>query len=124
MNGQMQIVGAGPSAPVVATTTAHLEAGRFYTLVIVGNAAAPAKVEAFLIEDALIAVRKRTRHPRHPDRGHRDRRYRDRRQLQALEPRLHDWVTSNLSKSLDSEIELGEVHLIWIPLRLHAKNLT
>jgi hypothetical protein len=52
MNGQMQIVSAGRSAPV-ATTTAHLEAGRFYTLVIVGNAAAPNKVEAFLIEDAL-----------------------------------------------------------------------
>jgi len=52
MNGQVQIVSAGQSAPV-ATTTAHLEAGRFYTLVIVGNAAAPNKVEAFLIEDAL-----------------------------------------------------------------------
>ena len=52
MNGQMQIVSAGQSAPV-ATMTAHLEAGRFYTLVIVGNAAAPNKVEAFLIEDAL-----------------------------------------------------------------------
>jgi hypothetical protein len=52
MNGQMQIVGAGQSA-AVAATTAHLEAGRFYTLVIVGSAAAPSKVEAFLIEDAL-----------------------------------------------------------------------
>ena len=52
MNGQMQIVSAGRSAPV-ATTAAHLEAGRFYTLVVVGNAAAPNKVEAFLIEDAL-----------------------------------------------------------------------
>ena len=44
--------------------------------------------------------------------------------LRALEPRLHDWVTSNLSKSLESEVELGEVHLNWIPLRLHARNLT
>lgn len=44
--------------------------------------------------------------------------------LRALEPRLHDWVTSNLSKSLESEVELGEVHLTWMPLRLHAKNLT
>ena len=51
-NGQLQIVSAGQSAPV-ATTTAHLEAGRFYTLVIVGNAAAATRVEAFLIEDAL-----------------------------------------------------------------------
>lgn len=53
MNGQIQIVSTGKPAPVVATTTAHLEAGRFYTLVIVGNAAAPTRVEAFLIEDAL-----------------------------------------------------------------------
>jgi hypothetical protein len=44
--------------------------------------------------------------------------------LRSLEPRLHDWVTSNLSKSLDSKVELGEVHLSWMPLRLHAKNLT
>jgi hypothetical protein len=44
--------------------------------------------------------------------------------LRSLEPRLRDWVTSNLSKSLDSEVELGEVHLNWIPMRLHAKNLT
>lgn len=52
MNGEIQVVRAGQSMPVAATT-AHLEAGRFYTLVIVGNASAPASVEAFLIEDAL-----------------------------------------------------------------------
>jgi hypothetical protein len=52
MNGQLQIVSAGQSA-AAASTTAHLEAGRFYTLVIVANASAPGKVEAFLIEDAL-----------------------------------------------------------------------
>ena len=52
MNGQLQIAGSGqPAAPV--STTAHIEAGRFYTLVIVGNASAPGKIEAFLIEDAL-----------------------------------------------------------------------
>ena len=44
--------------------------------------------------------------------------------LRTLEPRLHDWVTSNLSNSLESEIELGEVGLSWFPLRLHARNLT
>ena len=44
--------------------------------------------------------------------------------LRALEPRLHEWVTSNLSKSLESEVELGEVHLSWMPLRLHGRNLT
>jgi hypothetical protein len=40
MNGQIEVVGAGPSAPIDATTTAHLEAGRFYTLVIVANTGA------------------------------------------------------------------------------------
>lgn len=44
--------------------------------------------------------------------------------FRALEPRMHDWVTSNLSKALDSEIELGAVHLRWIPLQLHAHDLT
>jgi hypothetical protein len=51
MNGQLDVVGA--SASVSVRTAAHLEAGRFYTLVIVANAAAPSKLEAFLIEDAL-----------------------------------------------------------------------
>ena len=44
--------------------------------------------------------------------------------LKTLEPRLHDWVTSKLGTSLESEIELGDVGLTWFPLRLHAKNLT
>ncbi len=44
--------------------------------------------------------------------------------LRALEPRMHDWVTSNLSKALDSEIELGAVHVAWMPLQLHAHDLT
>jgi hypothetical protein len=43
--------------------------------------------------------------------------------FKALEPRMHDWVTSNLSKAFDSEIELGEVHVRWVPLQLHAHNL-
>lgn len=41
-----------------------------------------------------------------------------------LEPRLHAWVTSTLSRSLESEVELGAVHLNWVPLRLNATNLT
>jgi hypothetical protein len=41
-----------------------------------------------------------------------------------LEPRLREWVISELTSSLQSEIELGAVHLNWIPLRLDAKNLT
>lgn len=40
-----------------------------------------------------------------------------------LEPRLHDWVTSSLSRSLQSEVELGHVRLNWVPLRLHAGDL-
>ena len=49
----MQIVGADGPRCVLATINAHLEAGRFYTLVIVGNAARRPRLEAFLIEDAL-----------------------------------------------------------------------
>ena len=52
-NGAIQIIGEDPSAPVLATVNTHFEAGRFYTLVIVGNARSTPKLEAFLIEDAL-----------------------------------------------------------------------
>ena len=44
--------------------------------------------------------------------------------VRALEPNMHQWVTSNLSKALDSEIELGAVHVRWVPLQLHAHDLT
>lgn len=44
--------------------------------------------------------------------------------LRTLEPRLHTWITSTLARSLESEIELGKVDLTWVPLRLHAQNLT
>lgn len=44
--------------------------------------------------------------------------------VRALEPTMHEWVVSNLSKALDSKIELGEVHVRWIPLQLHAHDLT
>ena len=52
MNGQLEIIGAAGSTRSLRRPPAHLEAGRFYTLVIVDNAAAATKVEAFLIEDA------------------------------------------------------------------------
>jgi hypothetical protein len=42
----------------------------------------------------------------------------------TLEPRLHQWVTSTLSESLDSEVELGSVRLNWMPLRLRGDHLT
>ena len=44
--------------------------------------------------------------------------------LKHLEPRLRDWVVSTLSESLESEVQLGEVHLSWVPLKLHGKDLT
>ena len=40
------------------------------------------------------------------------------------EPRLRDWVVTTLSKSMKSEVELGAVHLNWMPLKLEAQNLT
>lgn len=53
MNGAIQVVGQSPAAPVLATLNTHLEAGRFYTIVIVGGAQSAPGLEAFLIEDAL-----------------------------------------------------------------------
>jgi hypothetical protein len=53
VNGAIQIAGGADNAPVLASFNAHLEAGRFYTIVIVGSAGAGPKLEAFLIEDAL-----------------------------------------------------------------------
>lgn len=43
--------------------------------------------------------------------------------LRQLEPRLRDWVKTSLSASLQSEIELGAVHLNWYPLSLTARDL-
>lgn len=40
------------------------------------------------------------------------------------EPRLREWVIDTLSRSLKSEVELGAVHLNWVPLRLEAENLS
>jgi hypothetical protein len=52
LNGAVQIFGDNPATPLTSVN-AHFEAGRFYTLVIVGNAKSAPKLEAFLIEDAL-----------------------------------------------------------------------
>jgi hypothetical protein len=40
-----------------------------------------------------------------------------------LEPRLRGWLVKTLSRSLESEVQLGAVHLNWVPLRLHATDL-
>jgi hypothetical protein len=44
--------------------------------------------------------------------------------LKHLEPRLREWVVSTLSDSLESDVQLGEVHLSWVPLKLNGRNLT
>ena len=58
VNGQIEVRPAGSSSTVVMLPNAHLEAGRFYTMVVVGSARsgnAGARVdtplEAFIIED-------------------------------------------------------------------------
>ncbi len=53
LNGAIEVVGSDKAAPLLATINSHLEAGRFYTLVILGNARSSPRLEAFLIEDAL-----------------------------------------------------------------------
>jgi len=50
VNGAIEIVGHDQP---LASFAGHLEPGRFYTIVIVGNARGTPKLEAFLIEDAL-----------------------------------------------------------------------
>jgi hypothetical protein len=52
-NGIVDIVGEDKTAPALARLNLHLEAGRFYTLIIVGSARSAPPLEAFLIEDAL-----------------------------------------------------------------------
>ena len=51
VNGTIEVHGKGQPA-AVASVLAHIEAGHFYTLVIVGNVRSAPKLEAFLIEDA------------------------------------------------------------------------
>ena len=42
--------------------------------------------------------------------------------LRNLEPRLRDWIAANLERSLESKVELGSVHLTWMPLRVHVPD--
>jgi hypothetical protein len=51
VNGAIDIHGEGRATPI-ASVPAQIEAGRFYTLVIVGSARSAPRLEAFLIEDA------------------------------------------------------------------------
>ena len=52
VNGPIEIRAPG-GAPVVTLPNAHLEAGRFYTMVLVGSSRATPPLEAFIIEDTL-----------------------------------------------------------------------
>ena len=52
-NGALDVRSADKT--VLILPTAHLEAGRFYTMVIVGNVAGSPPLEAFIIEDQLTA---------------------------------------------------------------------
>ncbi|HYB96259.1 MAG TPA: DUF4397 domain-containing protein [Vicinamibacterales bacterium] len=52
VDGTVDILTDGQDGPLASFRT-HLEAGRFYTIVIVGNARSDPRLEAFLIEDAL-----------------------------------------------------------------------
>ena len=53
VNGPVEIRAPG-GAPVVTLPNAHLEAGRFYTLVLAGSSRATPPLEAFIIEDTLV----------------------------------------------------------------------
>jgi len=52
LNGPIEIRAPG-GAPVFTLPNAHLEAGRFYTLVLAGSARSTPALEAFIIEDTL-----------------------------------------------------------------------
>lgn len=53
VSGVVEIVADAASAPVLASFSTHMEAGRFYTIVIAGRTRSAPTLEAFLIEDAL-----------------------------------------------------------------------
>jgi hypothetical protein len=53
INGTIEVVGQQAVSRVLATVNAHLEAGRFYTIVLVAGGPSTPGLEAFLIEDAL-----------------------------------------------------------------------
>lgn len=56
VNGPIEIRAPG-GAPVITLPNAHLEAGRFYTLVLSGSARTTPALEAFIIEDTLAPPR-------------------------------------------------------------------
>lgn len=61
VNGQLEIRVEGQATAVFSVANAHIEAGRFYTVVIVGNVRSTPKIEAFIIADAPTPARTTTR---------------------------------------------------------------
>lgn len=57
--GQIEIRSEGQPAALATIAGARIEAGRFYTVVLVGNLRSTPKIEAFLIEDAPAAAHTR-----------------------------------------------------------------
>lgn len=57
INGALEIHGDGRPSPIVTLPTVHIEAGRFYTVVVVGSARSTPRLEAFIIEDTLAPPR-------------------------------------------------------------------
>jgi hypothetical protein len=53
VNGGIEARAEGQAAALVKVPIAHIEGGKFYTLVLVGRVRSTPKLEAFLIEDAL-----------------------------------------------------------------------
>jgi hypothetical protein len=52
VDGTIEVTSHAQAQPVMVSLRAHVEAGRFYTIVIIGRAGEPG-LEGFLIEDAL-----------------------------------------------------------------------
>jgi len=52
LNGQIEIRGEGQAAALATLANVHIEAGHFYTVVVVGTVHSTPKLEAFMIEDA------------------------------------------------------------------------
>ena len=52
LNGPIEIRGEGQAAALATLANVHIEAGRFYTVVVVGTVRSTPRLEAFIIEDA------------------------------------------------------------------------
>lgn len=56
ISGQVEVRAEGNAAPLLLLPNAHVEAGRFYTMTIIGNRDGAPPLEAFIIEDRLAAA--------------------------------------------------------------------